>query len=1164
MNAALRCSDDYTLGDYVHRLSKTCPSFLVPYLRELQDRDIVSQKQCEEIVYGGSNLEEKIPLVRQGSEVYSTRAELHSLSEIQKRAELASEWGYYSWPKHLQAQHDSLLDARHLRTARHLLSNLDVIRSFYPTEADFSAAMVQLTSNSIPALVALQEQGLQKNELLSIARRCYAEDGRILGQNDLIEIKSLIEAGLEPFATRSLIREIQEQSYNLPKNFCLHMGTLMSWFSSENQLRIARAIDEHAPELWLQRPEHLIRYSNLTPAALSNRISENIYLYRSHYNLLHKARVAMTDTTVPSSELRSELLDHARKMVADNPELAFRDFYINQVYSKEQQLDFVKENLRNSNSPKFLGGVLWNYQDSPVLKEERSTIRQAVLRNPGVLKEAIVDYIPWSTLSPFLSRGERAELLLDQIHTLELSDVFDTTEAMDDILVSPERTRRLLDVVADRGIVRAMPLLIDNIPDYRTHRAQNPNPVLDPRFEESLRMIYQELNTGCNEHPFLVFNKAVRKYLEHAANAHIAKHLDAYSAFFPEELPNLHEHLPEDVFEASLLSHVRCIAILRTKTGEPVYDEDDIPPFVLQRIAALSPWNKCSSSSGDAPDRYQQILQQLAESPLYQVHAQRLERIAAREVQEKGIQPNLSNYDIDEEFKGLVQTVALAGSSTFAREHASTILALEPAARSRICQQLELAAVYSLDADLSSESLLEGMSTVQSRIGVHLAAMFDLEDSLDPESIGGMDMRLLQAMGIYYRARCVGDAKMELAFKQVLTTATQGTYSTVRAWGDVGVEDSIEAKLNAMQQLQQQGLVPPEMNLESYQKWVDSIDLDMEISGTLSQLDVLKSINRVIKQAVADHHIAAETVTVRLADAQTRYEELLEPLHKPVRRKAELAGAIKSARKGGQDVSYLEAEFSQCAAFIQEYRAEHADDMQRAQAKLIVGALRAGTVGDLSKGSLTAGKWEFPVQRISGILQGAFTPEAPRFVTDIRQIQDLLNLCTQKTDAAESSSTYHVTDRVDQTAYFLIGQDPVPSCQHYDSRDTYNRGLLSYVTDPNVKILQVTTDNKLVARAVLRLLSDEHGHPQLFMERRYSSDPNPRVSDLLKAGAIAKAQSVGIGLYSHRSENSDETMDDGVTTLTNNGSRSGYIYSDAAGGIQLDGRFSITQAVRLA
>jgi hypothetical protein len=142
---------------------------------------------------------------------------------------------------------------------------------------------------------------------------------------------------------------------------------------------------------------------------------------------------------------------------------------------------------------------------------------------------------------------------------------------------------------------------------------------------------------------------------------------------------------------------------------------------------------------------------------------------------------------------------------------------------------------------------------------------------------------------------------------------------------------------------------------------------------------------------------------------------------------------------------------------------------------------------------------------------------------------------------------------------------PVPSCQHFDSNLGLNAGLLSYIADPAVRILQLEDgEGRFLARAVVRLVSDEQGNPQLFLERIYSVNQHPEVKQEVLRAAQTKAKALGVNLYSHEAEFdcAEQEVQEPVD-LFSHGSRSPAIYSDAGGGLMPDGIFAIHGAFKV-
>jgi hypothetical protein len=155
-----------------------------------------------------------------------------------------------------------------------------------------------------------------------------------------------------------------------------------------------------------------------------------------------------------------------------------------------------------------------------------------------------------------------------------------------------------------------------------------------------------------------------------------------------------------------------------------------------------------------------------------------------------------------------------------------------------------------------------------------------------------------------------------------------------------------------------------------------------------------------------------------------------------------------------------------------------------------------------------------------------------------------------------------VTDRVDFKTHLRIGEEPVPSCQSYKSSGHYSVGLLSYLADPSVKIIQVWGENdKIIARAALRLLEDEERKPQLFLERIYSVNNHHKIREAIAGFAKKKAEAIGCHLYTHSREIEKDSAIPGTiaeeTELISRNSRSPYVYTDAGGGKMPRGKYAI-------
>ncbi len=169
------------------------------------------------------------------------------------------------------------------------------------------------------------------------------------------------------------------------------------------------------------------------------------------------------------------------------------------------------------------------------------------------------------------------------------------------------------------------------------------------------------------------------------------------------------------------------------------------------------------------------------------------------------------------------------------------------------------------------------------------------------------------------------------------------------------------------------------------------------------------------------------------------------------------------------------------------------------------------------------------------------------------------------------------TDSSNPKVALEIGEIPVASCQSYN-RGSHNECLLAYF-DPNTKILVLRNDRKvdgkdkgsIIARSVLRLLSDADGKPALHIERIYSSSNNPSIIRMVYNHALQKAEQMKVPVYvslkSHNENGQEREADqdpnfnltETEVKLVSTGSRAPKVYVDSAGGVNQKGQFQLNK-----
>jgi hypothetical protein len=406
---------------------------------------------------------------------------------------------------------------------------------------------------------------------------------------------------------------------------------------------------------------------------------------------------------------------------------------------------------------------------------------------------------------------------------------------------------------------------------------------------------------------------------------------------------------------------------------------------------------------------------------------------------------------------------------------------------------------------------------------------------------------------IYYYKSCKKDRYQELAFKEFIIRVLNGTYGFWRAW-DSNIDP--EDKLSQLNKLKEKKLIPEGLTLDQYRQWLDEEKFKFEETLAYDISDLKAGIGDIIGDAVADGHITEESLD--LSNIDEKYNTLIEPLNIFTNRQRELRELSKTAGLTEE----RQAEYKELARQIADYRKKHETEMTAILALKYLAGLKNLTAHELENQALILkNKNQVPLKKALSLLAEHFGEKAPDFIGDINRIRQLLAGGFEQIYGGKkvSRGKLYLTDRVDLETYVFIGERPVASCQNYDGRSGQNAGLLSYLSDPNVKIIQIYNESgSIIARSVMRLVEDDDNKPQLFIERTYSANPHPKINEAIVNFAKLKAEKMNVGLYASVSVGPDQKTT--AADLHNNNSRSAYVYTDAAGGRIPKGRFTIRSA----
>ncbi len=183
--------------------------------------------------------------------------------------------------------------------------------------------------------------------------------------------------------------------------------------------------------------------------------------------------------------------------------------------------------------------------------------------------------------------------------------------------------------------------------------------------------------------------------------------------------------------------------------------------------------------------------------------------------------------------------------------------------------------------------------------------------------------------------------------------------------------------------------------------------------------------------------------------------------------------------------------------------------------------------------------------------------------------EEIRNIIQTSRSALGGKQNLVCTDSSDPKIWIEIGENPVASCQSYNS-GSYNECLVGY-TDPNTKILVLRNERgKVIARSIFRLLKTTDGNPALHIERVYSSTSSKGILRSIFTRAYQKANEMGVPLLiSAQSQDAGGGEEEFEITngyiaeavdynLISESSRAPKVYVDSAGGVSYSGAYKMT------
>lgn len=699
-----------------------------------------------------------------------------------------------------------------------------------------------------------------------------------------------------------------------------------------------------------------------------------------------------------------------------------------------------------------------------------------------------------------------------------------------------------------------------------------------------LENIKQAIHTASKSNRFFVFEASIRGLESLGLEDLVRDNIDEYTDIYPATLANreyshrkeqeeLRKILSPGQFEGLCKKHIRLLAFRRRYGQRDYLGKDIFPPEIIERLKQVNSYNEVESSTNLSSDFYDAMLARASELAFFPLYEKELRQVAREQQEQNGQQRDATKVYSPGHFNELIDRLGILENCPLATENRQAIIDLSPIEQKELLNMLEFMALNNLDQGLRLDLRQMGWGAVKEqlmeRITVFVQKVLELETE---QAVHFEDLTSegLQALAIFYHRSCQRRANMKLAFRDFINRVINGDYLSWRAWGKEGEPVTAESAQQRLAQLKAESLLPAGISLEQYRVWLADEQVNLEESLGYNIHDVQSGIRDVLDQVVVDGHIEPELVQVNGLVLDAKYEKLITPLQVWTARQKELKQRFVAAKKAKKDkqpqaeiTAEEQAEFRDLQNKVNEYFFEYGEELKLLRVQRYLDRLRKISLDEIEKQVLFVDGQKSGVALASVFrdMQEVFGAQFPDFRQDLQRLQQQLAEARSEMFSGEriSRSKLLLTDKVDLTVHTLIGEKPVPSCQSYKSDSSDNNfGLLSYLTDPNVKFIQIYDQNQnIIARAALRLLEDEAGAPVLFMERVYSVNFHPKIKEALGNFLQRKAEQMGVKYRTQEYTALNGDLTNEALILRSKSSRSPFVYSDAGGGKMADGRFEI-------
>gem|GEM_PF-2363897 len=1206
-----------SFDETVEFLAKDNFSFVFPYLSAAVQVGLATQKRAEEIFdqfaeaqWGGF----RYP----SFDFYATREEKQRKKSLLEKAkefnpdkkddEIYNVEFFPVAPLSLVYKEKMIYHEALDRALRHTFSNF---KSF---EKTFSVQRSERVINAmieagLPLFCAIDLLGFDSSRVKRILMKGWAERFNIAGVTvDLRDAIRLIDAGHYKEVVDAFVRDLSEGDSSLGEKVVVNASRIFQKLGDKDKTRILDLINKFSYEQWFNNLDFALDYKPIDFKSLIKKSSDDGWSFLHHYNdlILHLSmRRNLGKETV---FLPEDLSLEARNAFLKNPDRIFINAgAFKEVFSPDEQREFILGNLKDNPPPYFLEELLEEMlrnfeadQKNPPrysLSSLKNEINGFFSTNSDMvfnLLDQPHSYRVWKVIKVIFSGDERFRLLVDYIIRKNPENLFEhlDNDLLFDIAGNDKYFEKFLEAFIPGVDIAPINHFLINIEEFLSGDAMAQKERRAGRevtrlllsdktrtnFLKGKAMASDYLAAFCENAKFAVFDFNIGKIKDQRLRDIAGREVEEYSEAHPEVLiviSLMKGEKWEAIYDKLLDKHWR-YAVFSDQFYESGYR---VQNHALNRIGNFyrARWDIMELENRFIDeDYYVKALKEISGVPFVKLYESRLREIAQEELQKYGERRNLENFRPTGEFVGILNRILLLNSSKIVVDYENIISNLEAKEQEEVLKFLDYILLYGLDNSDKFKYAIQkleleaadGKRDLEAIFYDHLSKIFGVNIGEWGVRGAGFNIEGLRALTTFYGIS-KKDAAMRRGLKDLLREGLSGNYKEWRGWGIS--ETEVFKKEDLFEVLKADKLLPQELNFDQYGKWLEDDSALLEEVLNYDEGDIQRGIRQTLYQAVADHHIEADQLDLDFQSVKAKYELITLPMQELTEKlgvfKKKIAGFKKSKTKE-RLTPEEEGEYKDLQNQIAEYKEEKGRAIRLLESQMYLSKLRHVTIGELQNQSLSIEGKVIPFKKAFEVLEESFSAEKPDFYQDVVRIRNFLEESFRNMFGGGriSKSVLRVSDLIDATTYLKIGEEPVPSCQSYKSSSGYNAGLLSYVVDSNVKIIQIHDESqKIIARSIMRLLADDNGNPQLFIERIYSVNAHHKIKEGIVNFAKNKAKKLGVGLFSHAAELNEELPDknDFIVDLHSHNSRAPFVYTDAGGGKVAQGKYTIKGAFRI-